>query len=167
MPSCLSFRRSKSLAKVRPFYCIIRNLLLLITPFTLMGHPNISNSNFNHYKNFPIFSRRRCLMVIAQQPEYRSSVDDQTINSSKPSNKSKNSVHLSATSTSDSMDPPPPAPPPMSSATSGGRTSSPNSNSTGEKKRRPEPPSPVLLRIDASAQGKLFFKKFFLLLNLS
>jgi hypothetical protein len=106
-------------------------------------------------------------MVIAQQPEYRSSVDDQTINSSKPSNKSKNSVHLSATSTSDSMDPPPPAPPPMSSATSGGRTSSPNSNSTGEKKRRPEPPSPVLLRIDASAQGKLFFKKFFLLLNLS
>lgn len=93
-------------------------------------------------------------MVNPEQPshsEYKPSVDDQTVNYNKYKSHSKNSVHLSAVSTSTSMEPPsPPPPPPM--ATAGGTSRGP----AGEKNnqgRRPAPSAPVLLRIDASAQG--------------
>jgi len=93
-------------------------------------------------------------MVSPEQPshtDYRPSLDDKTAHSSKNKSHSKKSVHLSAISTSNSMDPPSPPPPPMASTggTSRGTAGEKNSN----QRRRLAPPSPVLLRIDASAQG--------------
>lgn len=85
--------------------------------------------------------------------EYRPSADDKTVHYSKNKLHSKNSVHLSAVSTSNSMEPPsPPPPPPPPMATAGGTSRS----TAGEKNnqgRRSAPSAPVLLRIDASAQG--------------
>jgi hypothetical protein len=95
-------------------------------------------------------------MVSPIQPDTRPSLDNQTTQFSKSKSSSKNSVHLSAVSTSNSMEPPAPPPPPP--PVSGG-----SSRNTGEKNpqiRQVVPPSPVLLRIDASDQGRLISYSF-------
>lgn len=93
-------------------------------------------------------------MVSPEQPsraDYRTSVDNQTVNCSKEKAPNKKSVHLSAISTSSSMDPPSPPPPPL--VASGVATSRSTAGEKSNQSRRPAPPAPVLLRIDASAQG--------------